>query len=162
MIAFEEVSQNEKYKAIHAAVAEHLWKNWKRWLYQDLTVYQAIRTFVLCQSKDFSRTMTLSGSTFLWPCVCKCGLYIVNPKHHVKHSTWLSEYWYTKAISLPFFRQVLAATLYIRRQKTFMLRYILWCHLICVLYMLPIGFILLFLAFSFNIAPYRPCYHSAD
>ena len=38
---------------------------------------------VLCQSEDFIRMRTLSGLTFLWPCVCEIGLCNADPKHHV-------------------------------------------------------------------------------
>ena len=38
---------------------------------------------VLCQSEDFIRTRTLSGLTFLQPCMCEVGLCYADPKHHV-------------------------------------------------------------------------------
>ena len=117
---------------------------------------------VLWQSEDFIRSRTLSGLTFLRPCMCKWGLYDVNPKHHVKRLTWLSEYWYTKAVCLPFFRQVLAVTQYIRRQKNLYAEiHPLMSPNLCAVYASH----RLYLAFSsiqLQTAPYLPWYHSAD
>ena len=72
---------------------------------------------VLCQSEDFIRTRTLSGLASLRPCMCEIGLYNADPKHKVQHLTWISEYWYNKAVSLPFFRQVSATTLYYQKKE---------------------------------------------
>ena len=52
---------------------------------------------MLCKSEDFLWTMTLSGLTFLWPCMCAIGLDNANLKHHVYCLISMTEYWYTTA-----------------------------------------------------------------
>ena len=96
--AAPEVQQRTKNRK--SSATDHCSPNPCVWLASPIAVQSnpdRVLASILCQSEDFIRTRSLSGLTFLWPCMCAIGLDNANPEHHVYHLTLLTGYWYTKA-----------------------------------------------------------------